>query len=199
MRVSKEPDPYRVETYEGLVIKTTQLFFKQVKLEKDDMRQELRITVHKAIRSYQGRRSRTVAGVKGYVFQCVTNRVKDMKRDAARRAAEGRMVVVHIEDQHKAGSPEDKDWFEYRYCQASQEETFDAAEGGRFVLPATITEDEQTILMLLVIGYAGTEIAQSLGLDYAFVVKCLRALRGKFADWRPSASEASHADAAVAA
>lgn len=169
-----------IEAYEGLVFKTAQMFHGQVALELDDMRQELRLAVLKARRAYHPERSRLTE--RAYVYGCVANRVKDMKRDAARRR-NGRLVVVHVSD-------DSLDWFEFTYRRVSHDEVFGAIEDGSFRLPATITDGEQEILLMLVVGYSQTEIASSQGVAYATVNASVRSLREKMADWRPSQQQA---------
>lgn len=161
--------------YEGLVGRTSQLHHAQVGLEESDMRQELWITVLKALRAYSPARSRL--SQRSYVFGCVTNRVKDMKRDAARRA-NGRLALVHVEE----GS---RDWFEFTFQSATHDQTFGIVEDGHFRLPATITSEEARILFLLVIGYKQTEIALEAGVPVASIERHARSIRQKFADWRP--------------
>lgn len=176
-----------IERYEGLVFKTTQMFAEQVKLEPEDMRQELRITVLKAVRTYSAKRSKTESGEEGYVFGCVTNRVKDLKRDAARRAKDGRMVVVHIEDQQKHGDFNFQDSFEFAYLSASHEQVFGGVEGP-FALPENVTEEERRVAVQMAIGYTRIEIADELGINYSMVLKLVADLREKCAAWRPAAA-----------
>lgn len=165
-----------IAAYEGLVFKTAQMFHEQVGLEMDDMRQELRLSVLKARRAYHSKRSRLTE--RAFVYGCVANRVKDMKRDAARRH-NGRLVVVHVGE-------ESLDWFEFTYRRVTHDEVFGAIEDGSFRLPATITPGEQEILLLLVVGYTQTEIASSLRMAYSNVNGAVRSIREKMADWRPS-------------
>lgn len=165
-----------IAAYEGLVFKTSQMFHDQVGLELDDMRQELRLSVLKARRAFHSKRSRLTE--RAFVYGCVANRVKDMKRDAARRR-NGRLVVVHVGE-------DSLDWFEFTYRQVTHDEVFGAIEDGSFRLPATITDGEQEILLMLVVGYTQTEIASSQGIAYATVNASVRSLREKMADWRPN-------------
>lgn len=172
----KEED---ISAYEGLVVKTAQMFAELVGLEMDDMKQELRLKILKVRRSYKPDRSRI--SERAYVYGCMANFVKDLKRDRARRA--GRLHFTYIEGFGLAGVA---DMFEYRHTSASHDETYGAVEEGTFTLPATVTETEREIIYLLVIGYAQTEIAATLRLEYNEVVKQMRILRVKLADWRPT-------------
>lgn len=176
-----------IAAYEGLVFRTAQMFAELVGLEMDDMRQELRITVVKALRAHSARHA-SKSKQRGFVYGCVANRVKDMKRDAARRYY-APLTVQHIDDLSVVGFISGErltEWFEATFASATHDETFGDVDNGDFVMPATVTREEQEILYLLVIGYAQTEIALTLGLEYAEVVKGMRVLREKFADWRPT-------------
>lgn len=175
-----------VDEFEGLVHTTASKFASMVGLEEDDFKQEMRLTVLKATRSYDPARCRT--SKRAFVFSCLSNRVKDLKRDRARRA--GRLHIAYIEGfGHKAGpgdnTADSYDLFEYRFMHSSHDEIYAPVED-EFVMPATVTSDEQEIVYLLVIGYAQTEIAETLAIEYAEVVKRMRVLREKFRDWKPS-------------
>lgn len=171
-----EAQPESIAAYEGLVFKTSQMFHDQVGLELDDMRQELRMSVLKARRAFNLGRSRMTE--RAFVYGCVANRVKDMKRDAARRR-NGKLTVVHVDEQSF-------DWFEFTYRRVSHDEVFGAIEDGSFRLPATVTEREREILLLLTVGYTQTEIASLQGAPYEAIRAAVRALREKMADWRPA-------------
>lgn len=177
-----------VVAYEGLVGKTAQMFHAQVGLELDDMRQELFIKVLKALRKYDANRSKL--SLRSYVYGCVANLVKDMKRDAARRR-NGRLVVVHI-------SEDSLDWFEFTYRRVTHDEVFGAIEDGSFRLPATLTEDEQNVLLHLVLAYSQTEIAAILAISRATVVAHVHSIREKMADWHPGRPAAEVPEAVAA-
>jgi DNA-directed RNA polymerase specialized sigma24 family protein len=171
-----------IAAYEGLVIKTAQMFAELVGLEIDDMKQELRLKVVKALRAYDSERSKQTE--RAFVYSCVANLVKDFKRDAARRS--GRLDFTYIDGFGLAGVA---DLFEFRHTCASHDEIFGMVEEGTFVMPATVTSREEEIIYLLVIGYTGTEIADRLDVDYAIVENTMRMLRRKLADWRPMKPE----------
>lgn len=173
-----------IAAYEGLVIKTAQMFAGMVGLEMDDMRQELRLKVLKSRRSYNPARSKMTE--KAYVYACLANFVKDLKRDAARRR-NGRLVVVHIQD-FEDGT-EQLDWFEFTYSRVTHDEVFGRIEDGSFRLPATVTEAEQNVLVLLVLDYSQPEIAAYLDVSYGAVKTAVRALREKLRDWAPTPVE----------
>jgi DNA-directed RNA polymerase specialized sigma24 family protein len=58
------------------------------------------------------------------------------------------------------------------------------------LIPSTVTAFERRVLLLLYTGdYKQGEMALRLGVEKREVEKAIRALRDKFADWCPSASE----------
>lgn len=175
-----------VKGYEGLVGKTALMFHQQVGLEYEDMRQELYIKVVKAVRAYNPARSKQTQ--KAFVYSCIANLVKDLKRDAARR--NGRFQVTYIEDQryrdtHGTAYAASTSVFEARYQHTTHEQVFGGVEDD-FVLPSTVTAEEERVLFFLLLDYAQTEIAVVLELEYGAVMKCVRSLREKLADWKPT-------------
>lgn len=168
--------------------KTAEMFADRVGLELEDMRQELWVKIIKARRAYSSSRSKMTE--RAFVYACVANLVKDLKRDAARRA-NGRLRVTYVEDYDIAilGSDHEGEkgsWFEWRFQCVEHDEVYGIVDDGPFTMPATVTPQEQEIVFLLVLGYAQTEIAAQLGWDYGDVVKAMRQLKQKLSDWRPS-------------
>ena len=60
-----------IDAYEGLVFSTAQMFYERVGFELDDLRQELRIKVLKALRTYDATRSRM--SERRYVYALLAN------------------------------------------------------------------------------------------------------------------------------
>lgn len=176
--------------YDGLVFKTAEMFSAMVGMEREDLQQELRIRVFKAKRMFDPARSNMTEST--YIFSCVTNFVKDLKRKAAFRS--GAVRIEHIED-HREEDLGDNDMarFEFRYMHVSEEEAF--AILGQFTMPATITDRERDVLALLVAGYEHGEIAGMLTISKWAVSSAARDLRAKLADWRPSGTSESDAPA----
>ena len=171
---------YDISEYEGLVLSTARMYCDQVGIEFDDLAQEIRLKVVKVLRTYDPTRSKL--SQRAYVFQCLMNMMKDLKRDAAQRKRVG-LTEIHIEDfrrNHGNGAePTRLDWFEFRYQHLDAEEVYGPVEEGDFVMPALVTEDEARISYLLMDGYNRTEVARILGLKYWVVGQHVRSLREK--------------------
>jgi RNA polymerase sigma factor (sigma-70 family) len=181
-------------SFEGLVFRTSRMYAAQVKKDPDDLAQELRIRVWKAISTYDPERSRT--SLESYVFSVVQNKIKDYKRDAARAA--GRPVVLHIEDMQLGGKRTNNDVGSH--AEAKQElfdrlfnrieaETVYAEVDDRYQLPSTVTEPERQVLMLLAAGCSRDEIVGLLGVTRGQVDGMVRVLREKLAHLKPSGDE----------
>lgn len=174
MRTKKPKD------YEGLVFRTTQMFAEQVGLEFDDMRQDLRLKVVVAKQAY--RSSRSSQSEEAFVYGCIANYVKDLKKMAGRKAK--RVTILHTQDFE--GEDQTLDWFDFNYASVSHDEVFGSVESGRFVFPATVTERERSVLILLGLALTRTEIADELGLSQWEVRASVGALRNKLRDWAPT-------------
>jgi DNA-directed RNA polymerase specialized sigma24 family protein len=162
--------------YTGLVKKTAILFSDKVGLEKDDLEQELWVSVMKSTSSFDAERSKMTE--RRFVYSCVANRIKDLQRDYWRRR-NAPLDVVYIENQVPG-------YLEPFISSGGHDETYGVVDDGNFVMPSTVTPIEEQIIFLLTIGYPQTEIAPLLGVEYEFVLKQMRKLRIKFADWAPS-------------
>lgn len=194
-----------IAAYEGLVFKTAEMFSAMVGLEREDMQQELRIKIIKAKRTFDPRRSKMTE--RAYIFSCVTNLVKDLKKHAARRSG---IRVEHIEDHVVKDDTAYERLslsasFEFRYMHVTEAEAYRLLEA--FTMPATVTDDECRIVALLVVGYDQQEIADQMGVAKTQVTVSMKNIREKLADWRPTrlpqmppvAPPAAAAPAAVAA
>lgn len=173
-----------ISAYEGLVGKTAEMFAGMIGVEYEDLRQDLFIKVMKAQRSYDSKRSRMTE--RAYVYACLANYVKDLKRDAARRKAKVRIDFIEDLGQRHGtrtdgGTPDREgryhDPFEHRYLVAELEQL-------GVQLPSSVTQDETRVLVLLLSGYARTEIAVKMTSSLWQVGLHIKALREKLADWR---------------
>lgn len=176
-----------------MVHATARMFAAQVRREEEDLEQELRVRVWRAIVTYDPSKSRLT--LERYVFQAVTNKVKDFKRDAARenrRREENGLTFLHIEDMR---SPLGQDCprrttvqevFDGYFNHATHDEVYGRIDEGLFVLPATVTDDEASVLLLLMMDMNRAEIAMRLAIARECVDASVVALRRKFADWKPS-------------
>lgn len=174
-------------SFEGLVFTTARMFASQVRREEDDLAQELRVRVWRAVTSYDPAKS---ASLERYVFSALTNKVKDFKRDAARemkrREAYG-ITFLHIEDTFvsadSVATPAER--FDQLHHHATHEQVYADVENEPFDLPGGVTDDERNVLALLVFGSTRNEIAVLLNLRRREVDLLVRSLRRKFSDWRP--------------
>lgn len=181
--------------YEGLIFKTAQIVVASgVEIEIEDAQQRLRIKAWRALKAFDPARCRTTRAK--YVFMCV----KDEKKDLLKKK---RRFELHIEDQvqrvSKSGTSEDQftgDRFHEQYLSATHDDVFGEVEDDDLLIPSTVTAFEKRVLLLLYTGdYKQREIAaELLPLQYELdeeaakreVERAIRALRDKFADWRPS-------------
>lgn len=187
-----------VADYEGLVRSTARRFagrFVVLGLDEDDVRQIIWLKVIQARDSYS--RQRSGMEERAYVFMCVANRVKDLKRDAANRVKRG--VDCYIEDvasssPHARQAPDPRDRFEAQYLSIREDEVF-AVVDGRFDFPASLDPGERCVVALLALDYTQREVAAMLGLgSRAKVAAVLRAVAEKMADWSPTVGSAETAE-----
>lgn len=174
----------QLETYEGLVISTARKYAKRVGREEDDMAQELRVRVWRAIETYDRSRCRT--SLRNYVFSVITNKVKDYKRDASREAERLELYglsFLHIEDMCRRGDWVAQEVFEGLYHFVDRDEVFGHIDGDTFVVPESISPPEAKVLVLLAFEMTRTEIALRLGLTRAALAEVIDSLRSKLTDW----------------
>lgn len=162
-----------ISAYEGLVRATASRYVGTVDLEYDDLLQELRLKILTARRAYDRTRSRMTE--RAFVFMAVTNRVKDLKRDSAARRR--RRQDVFVEDEVDASDLE--------HLAEGHDEVFGAVDEGLFRLPATLTEFEREVVILLTLDFNQREVAERLEVGRQRVRLAVTTVREKMADWRP--------------
>lgn len=174
-----------LEDFEGLVFRTTvrlMPFVEVMETDFSEVQQLLRIKVWKAYESYDPSRSKLP--LKQYVFGCLVNYTKDLKKQAARVRKNG--SVVFIED-FKRRDVESNDHFDGRYLAIDADAAYVSVEDEAPMLPNTLTTLELRVIGFLMLDYSMTEIQTSLEIG----PKRLRAVRdeiqAKMADWRPTA------------
>jgi RNA polymerase sigma factor (sigma-70 family) len=173
--------------FEGLVYSTARMFAARVRREEDDLAQELRVRVWRAIVTYDATKS--PLSLERYVFQAVTNKIKDYKRDAARakrREDDDGMTLLHIEDIRLAWHSQEV--FDGFFHFVTHDEVYGSVDEGHFVLPATVTGREADVLVLLMMGMNKRQVAERLTLARADVDRAVGSLRDKLADWKPDDS-----------
>ena len=172
--------------FEGLVFRTSQMYAARTGFEPEELEQELRIVVVRCVQRYDSTRS--ALPLRNYVFQAITNKIKDFKRDATRRARYG-LAFIHIEDLRLPGAG----GAEQLHDGSTTQEEFDAiwnrAEAdqvygrvdNRYELPPTVTEFERQVLMLVIATCTKGEIATLLDASHKSVDEAIRSLREKLA------------------
>lgn len=181
----------RLSAFEGLVISTSRMFAGLVDREEEDLAQELRVRVWRAIETHDPAKSKV--SLERYVFSVVTNKVKDFKRDAAREMKRRERFGLerfgqalsfgHIEDMRGEGGASDH--FDGLHQFVARDEVYREVDEGRFTLPATVTEREATVLLFAMMGMTKVAIAAKLTISRPAVDAAMAALREKFADWKP--------------
>jgi DNA-directed RNA polymerase specialized sigma24 family protein len=182
-----------ISPYEGLIFTTARKFAGMCGMEEEDCRQELRLKAAQALVAY--RSSRSKLSVKNFVFGCLTNRVTDLRKSHCRKLNYG-IGIRHIEDFKNAKTSqvgnhgvtsfaEGHDKFEMRYFHVDHDEVFGKVDEGLFVLPATLTDLERSVLLLLTLDMTRTEIAMRLQITRAEAFDCVEQLKVKFSDWDP--------------
>lgn len=167
------------------------MFAAQVRREEEDLAQELRVRVWRAVATYDATKS--PLSLERYVFQAVTNKIKDFKRDAARevkRREDDGMTLLHIEDVRLGWQSrhDQQEAFDGVFHFATHEQVYGDIDEGSFALPATVTAREADVLVLLMMGLNRRQAAEHLTLERADVERDVLSLRDKLADWKPDNS-----------
>lgn len=164
--------------YAGLVGKTTQMFMGLCRLEAEDMHQELWIKVHEAVEAYRPARGESE---EAWVYGCLANKVKDLRRTASRRARWGVTFVYMDEHWQESGT----DYADRLIPHVEPFEVFGKIDEGVYVLPESVTAWEGDVLVLLALGYTRAEVALELECEESQVAAAAKALKQKLAELRP--------------
>jgi RNA polymerase sigma factor (sigma-70 family) len=170
------------------------MFAAQVRREEEDLAQELRVRVWRAVATYDATKS--PLSLERYVFQAITNKIKDFKRDAAREARrreDSGMTLLHIEDikvRWHARNETQQEVFDGFFHYVTHDEVYGDVDEGVFALPSTITGGEADVLVLLMMGMSKRQAADRLMVSRTDVERTVSALRTKLADWKPNSSPA---------
>lgn len=176
--------------YEGLVHVTARMYAKSCGMEPDDLAQLLWLKIWQTRSKFDPRRSGLPE--ERYVYGCVKNRVKDLIRDYVRQCRrEGPpslpMAVGESDaDMWVGGMVVYRERFEERYLSTGSDEVFGEIEEGPFVLPATITQEEAQVIVLLMRGYTQKDIAEAMALPRKRVKRHQEAIEAKLCDWAPA-------------
>jgi RNA polymerase sigma factor (sigma-70 family) len=176
-------DPTVLRHYEGLVFRTAQLTCPLVDDDFDDVQQQLRIAVWKALLAWDpGRR---VTTRDRYVFTCLKNRQKDLIKRRRRGEVSIEQLTVRETDN---GQLKTRDSFDLEHLAAGPDEVYRQVEEQPPLVPSTLTGPELRVLCLLYADYRHAEVAVELGLTKRDVERTVRQIRVKMADWQPATS-----------
>lgn len=178
-----QKDPTRVEYYEGLVRKTASMYEGIVQEEYEDLCSILRIKVWRALESFDP--AKATQPIRGYVFSCVRNQVKDLLK----RKRRNELYIEDIAPASRGGHLRNeglRDKFEQRYLKEDEEVAFAEILAETPLIPSTLTGVEQRVVTCLYLEYSHSEIAEVLCLTPREVSRSVRAIKDKLADWKPS-------------
>jgi DNA-directed RNA polymerase specialized sigma24 family protein len=201
-------DPSVLRGYEPLVRSTALLIVSQLADRVDpedgleDVMQLLRVKVWQALRYYGIERMPRQDGESAsrtrdrWVFMCLMNLKKDIikrKRDAPLMIED--LAPAQLGFHRERLGPRDR--FEGKYLAQSHDDVYGGVDEPVPLVPNTLTELEQQVMVLLYRDYTHREIAQRLDASKGEVSSAVRALRSKLADWRPAPAEAAAAGVAA--
>ncbi len=174
------------------------MFAQQVKMDEDDLAQELRVRVWRSMEQFSAKRSTWIgrgqeAALKGYVYLAVSNKIKDYKRDAARAKENdrvGKSVQASMIEDIGGGQSQDgalgggspQDWFDALYNFATHDEVYGPIEREPFTCPVELSHREHAVAAMLALGYDREECAIELGCSRAVVNETVSSLRRNLAD-----------------
>lgn len=163
--------------------KTAGLTAPYVEEDYDDICNLLRIKVWQALMAFDPTKARQPRDQ--YVFMCVYNRVKDLRKKVKRNEA-------FIEDEAPAWSSGEgdgpRDSFERQHFSVDEDQVYADALHGDPLIPSTLTRRERTVLLYLYFDYAQAEIAEQMELSRKDVSTAVASIRLKMADWEPGDS-----------
>lgn len=172
--------------FEGLILSTARMYATQVRWDEDDMAQELRVKVWRALKRYDPTRSSVP--LRNYVYGAIANRVKDFKRDAARevnRQHRNGVSFCHLE------AFDNRDGYDReeplaRFHSVDHYAVYGSIDEGTLTLPATLGDHEIKVLLLLMMEWSKPEIALRLAVSISQIHTIVGSLRRKLADWEPT-------------
>lgn len=170
-----------IRPYEGLVVTTAAMIAREPRVqdEFDDIAQILRLTVARALVSYN--RAKATQTVEKYVFSCVVNRKKDI---LDRRVRPEESLDARLERERGGDRPATT---EAKYLR-DHEAGYTVAEDEPVRLPATLSGFEVRVVVLMLREYNQTAVARELAVTRQKVRDAERSIRRKMADWAPGGS-----------
>jgi RNA polymerase sigma factor (sigma-70 family) len=164
--------------YEGLVTKTASMNHRALKIEFDELRQELRISVLKALRSYDSQNSKKLPE-KRFVFGCMANYLKDLYKVAGRAKRQGATISFDGWGEGSLTTTSKESWRGQLESEVFQKHDMSPLEG--LDLPADLSTEEKVVLVMLVENIPQQEIADRLNIDKEMVLQHKKNLKTKLA------------------
>lgn len=188
----RSPTNIDVSRYEALVRKTAARIVNFVEDDYDDICQRLRMKAWRAMLAFNAKRDRNCVGLDRFVFACLQNEVKDLRKKVKRNeifiedlAPPGDMEG-NSGDEFVAGSGKlTRQHFEYLYLQLGHDQAFHSVEEEMPLIPSTLNRLERQIVHLLYLDYDYGEVSTMLGLPRKEVAPAVRGIREKMRDWKP--------------
>lgn len=172
-----------LEDFEGLIFKTAVMLTPYVEEDFDDICQLLRIKAWKAYESYRPERSKLP--LKRYVFGCLVNYTKDLRK----RKKRGVLFIADLGHRDGGDGPgSDNSPFEARYLCVTAEEAFMAVEDEVPLLPNTLTDQERALIGVLLQedDLSQAALGRRIGVGVKKVQALQQSIRTKMSDWEPS-------------
>lgn len=183
-------NPELLRHYEGLVYRTAQMIDRFVEDDFDDIVQELRIKVWKALEKWDPARAPKLVAKYGEdvardrsVFAWVKNKQIDIVKK--KRRGDVSLDSLGIRDTVSEFGV-DGQLVGLHAAVGAEDEGFARAEAGLPLIPSTLGDMELRVMCLLYADYWQSEIAATLGIEKRDVERILRSVRRKMADWKPA-------------
>lgn len=179
----------RMAKYEGLVTKTASLNVKQLRMEFEELRQELRLAVLKALQAYDANKHKL--SEERFVFGCMTNYLMSLRREAGAMKRTN-FTTISLDWGTDGEQALSSSWTEGARGRIE-------VEALRFnpdlspleddsELPVDLTDEEKAVLVMLIERMSHQEIADRLKIQKGEVVVHAKNLRTKLAYLRNDVS-----------
>lgn len=163
--------------YEGLVRRTAARYEPHCEEDFEDICQLFRVKAWKALESYDPSKVKARLDTRGavehrdaYVYACIKNQGKDLVKKVRRNLA-------YLEDfadrQHT--------------LMITGEDEVHGVLRDMPVLPSTLSPQERQVVTLLYLDFDNGEIASCMNVQRQTIVRQVRRIREKMADWKPTA------------
>lgn len=176
--------------FEGLIRQTAAMLDPLIEEDFDDIQQLLRVKIWKAVEKFDPARSKLP--LKRYVFGCMMNYTKDLKKQDVRRKERQRGSLLFIEDFVGPERRDQRDQFDAQYLAVVADVVYLHVEDEDPLLPNTLTDQERRLIALLCQDEDSSQakLGRELGVGTKKVQALLKSIRLKMADWNPSEAPA---------